>query len=221
MTWLDELSGCDSLKAFIRHTTICTVVSKPDGTILWANSAFTSWSGYSLTELQKYGWKQITVPGEDRDLDAMKCENWDAFTPIYSVQKQYYRKNQSAAWGTMTAMRFPPYGDIEFCVVTWVPHEDASQEAMSTALNAIDKAEKASTKLTDAFQSFTQLSEEQKFIMTAAQLAQKHPRITWAIITLGFGLFGLNNTLEILKTVRIVPPAVAVEQHADKPINTP
>lgn len=217
MTWLEKLEGCDSLKAFIQHTTVPIIVSTPAGAILWANVAFTNWSGYSLAELQRYGWKQITVPGDESDQDEHKAGNWDDFVPVYSQQKQFYRKNQAAVWGTVTPMRFPPYGAVEFCVTTWIPIEESAGRAMEAAMKCIEKAEAASEALSVAFKAYTNVSEEQKFIMNAVVVAQKHPRITWGILAFGLGLLGINNALEILKTANIVPvPARAVHIEPDK-----
>lgn len=210
MTWLQELEGCSELKAFLQHTQVCVIVSKPDGSILWTNNAFQEWSGYSSHELEKLGWKQITVPGDELRKDTDKTEQWETYSPIYSVQKQYYRKNRTPCWGTLTAMRFPPAGDIHFCVCTWVPHEEVTNAALDAALVAIDKSELAAKSLLESFNAYSQISTEQKFIMTAVQLAQKYPKIAWAIVVFGFALFGVNNALEILKTIHVVPPVVQV-----------
>jgi PAS domain S-box-containing protein len=210
MTWLQQLEGCSELKAFLQHTQVCVIVSRPDGSILWANNAFEEWSGYDSSELVKLGWKQITVPGDELRKDSDRAEQWETYSPIYSIQKQYYRKNKTACWGTLTAMRFPPMGDISFCVCTWVPHEEVTNAALEAAMLAIGKAEKASKELYDSFTAYSQISTEQKFIMTAVQLAQKYPKIAWAIVVFGFALFGVNNALEILKTIHLVPPVVQV-----------
>jgi hypothetical protein len=107
-------------------------------------------------------------------------------------------------------MRFPPIGDIEFCVCTWIPHQETTNAALDTALAAIQKSEKATKELSDSFAAYSQISTEQRFIVTATELAKKYPKVTWAIIAFGFGLFGLNNALEILKTIHLVPPVVTL-----------
>ena len=210
MTWLNQLKGCDDLKAFLHHMSVCVIVSKPGGAILWTNKAFEEWSGYSSEELQRAGWKQIVVSGADFDRDPDASEQWEAYSPIYRIRTRYNRKDASPCWGTLTAMRFPPIGDIEFCVCTWIPHQETTNAALDTALAAIQKSEKATKELSDSFAAYSQISTEQRFIVTATELAKKYPKVTWAIIAFGFGLFGLNNALEILKTIHLVPPVVTL-----------
>jgi PAS domain-containing protein len=210
MTWIDKLEGCEDLKDFIKHTTTCVIVSNPVGDILWANNAFLHWSGYTLVELSRYGWKQISVPSEDPNADVHFVSEWDRFTPIHTIQKQYYRKNKEPVWGTLTAMRFPSSGDIQFCISTWIPTADTGSDAIGIVSNLVDHNVKTLRELRDSIEKYTSLSQEQRFIMTATELAKKYPKITWAIIALGFGLFGLNNFLEILKTAHLVPPTVTV-----------
>jgi len=205
MTWLENLQGCDNLKAFLQHTTVSILVSKIDGSILWANTAFLNWSGYTLIELQKYGWKQISVPGDDFDQDVVKSTTWDSFVPVYSQQKQYYRKNQSPGRGTMTAIRFPPYGEIEFCIVTWIPREGLDAGSLEEIMQQMSASEAAISEIATLVRSASAVSEEQKFVISAMSLAAKYPKITWAIVVSLLGLFGLNNALDILKTFQIVP----------------
>ena len=220
MTWLDELQGCDSLKAFLQHTTVPLLVSRPEGAILWANAAFLNWSGFSGAELQKYGWKQITVPGDELDADTKKAESWDDFAPVYSQLKQYYRKNQSPAWGVVSPMRFPPYGPIEFCITTWLPCEGTSDKSLELAVTYIQASEKEIKALKDTVSAYSIITEEQRFIMNAVVVAQKHPRITWGVLAVGLGLLGLNNALEILKTINIVPePARPVFAEPRRPVS--
>lgn len=208
MTWLQQLPGCDELKAFLRNSSICVIISKTDGSIVWTNRAFEEWSGYSGRELREMGWKQISVPGDALLDDEGKAQNWEEHTPQYTVQKQYYRKNRTACWGILTVMRFPPSGDVDFCICTWVPHEEASGPALDVALDAVQRAEESIRNIQKTVTSLTEVSTEQKFIMTAVQLAQKYPKVSWTILVIGFTLFGVNNVLEILKTVRIVPPVI-------------
>jgi hypothetical protein len=210
MTWIETLEGCDEIKDFLRHTTTCVIVSNPAGDILWANNAFLAWSGYSQNELKRYGWKQISVPGDDADADVNFVSEWDRFTPIHSIQKQYYRKNKEPVWGVLTAMRFPTSGDIRFCICTWVPATDEGSDTIGIVTNLVDHNVKTLKELQTSIEQYTSLSEEQRFIVTATELAKKYPKLTWAIIAFGFGLFGLNNFLEILKTAHIVPPSVTV-----------
>jgi hypothetical protein len=208
MTWLQELEGCSELKAFLQHTTVCVIVSKPGGNILWVNSAFEEWSGYSTDEFKKNGWSLVAVPGAEFEHAPEAAKNWETYFPIYHIRTQYSRKNQAPSWGTLTAMRFPPVGAIEFCVSTWTPHAESTNVALDTAMEAIRKSEKTLKDLGDSFTNYSQISTEQKFIMTAVQLAQKYPKIAWAIVVFGFALFGVNNALEILKTIHLVPPVV-------------
>lgn len=216
MTWIEKLEGCDEIKDFMRHTSTCIIVSNPAGEILWANNAFLAWSGYSQAELRKYGWKQISVPGDDTDSDVEFVSNWDEFIPIHTIQKQYYRKNKEPVWGILTAIRFPISGDIRFCICTWVPATEAGSDTIGIVTNLVDRNVKTLRELQDSIDKFTTLSEEQRFIVTATELAKKYPKVTWAIIAFGFGLFGLNNALEILKTIHLVPPVVTLTAPANQ-----
>jgi PAS domain-containing protein len=219
MSWIDDLDGCDEIKDFMRHTTTCVIVSNPAGAILWANNAFLAWSGYTQTELCRYGWKQISVPGEEEDADVIFVSKWDNFTPIHTIQKQYYRKNKEPVWGTLTAMRFPSSGDIQFCICTWMPASDAGSDTIGIVSNLVDHNVKILRELQDSIEQFTTLSQEQRFIVTATELAKKYPKVTWAIIAFGFGLFGLNNALEILKTIHVVPPVITSAPQPNLPHN--
>jgi PAS domain-containing protein len=218
MTWLEHLDGCDEVKDFLRHTTTCVIVSNPKGEIMWANNAFLAWSGYNQSELKKNGWNRISVAADDEGPDIDFVSKWDEFAPIHSTQKQCYRKNKEPVWGTLTAMRFPTSGEIRFCICTWVPATDAGSDTIGIVTNLVDHNVKTLRELQTSIEQFTSLSQEQRFIVTATELAKKYPKLTWAIIAFGFGLFGLNNFLEILKTAHIVPPSVTV---AAPPQNLP
>lgn len=218
MTWLSGLQGCDELKDFIRHTQVSVIVSNTDGKILWANKAFTDWSGYTVAELVRWGWKQLSVPGDNLDEDISLSANWDAFAPIYSVRKQYHRKDREPVWGVMTAMRFPQSGEIKFCVCTWIPKDEESNETARVVQAIVRDNAQVLSKLTSSIEKLTQTSEEQLFIMTAANLAKKYPKMTWAVVVFVFGIFGLNNVLDVLRAVNIVPPAIT---HVDNSSTNP
>jgi len=110
MTWLENLQGCDNLKAFLQHTTVSILVSKIDGSILWANTAFLHWSGYTLTELQKYGWKQISVPGDEFHLGLIRACVFaaKAILPQESVCRLGHHDSHSISplWGNRILHRY-------------------------------------------------------------------------------------------------------------------
>jgi PAS domain S-box-containing protein len=205
------------LKEFLQHTNVCIVVSNTKGDILWANKSFLSWSGYTLAELMKFGWRQLSVPGDDLDADMDTASNWNGFTPIYTVHKQYYRKNREPRWGHMTAMRFPLVGEVEFCLCTWIPKDDDGDEIARVVASLVKMNVAAITKLGDSIEKLTGLSDEQRFVMTATDIVKKYPKLAWGALLIFIGLFGVNNVVHLLQSAQVLPSPVVIQQSSPNP----
>lgn len=136
----------EALVAFLKNSRIPLILSHTDGRIFWANRAFCEWSGYTVGELISVGWKRITTSDTiETDLAAARALN-DELT--YEVQKQYIPKNEKPVWGTLSVMRWPATGDIEFCVCTWEPLKNGTATAFALALEHIDAFKKQLMVLT-------------------------------------------------------------------------
>ncbi len=80
-------------------------VRKDDGYILTANKAFLSLTGYTLEELRRIGWQQLTHPDDlARELQLVH-ELKTRQRHSYQIEKRYIRKDGATVWVNLTASR--------------------------------------------------------------------------------------------------------------------
>ena len=193
------------LEVWLKHSSAMKLISTVDGKILWANDEFLQWIGYTLGELRKLTWIQISVPDENLDADLLALKNLDAWNPRYSVKKQYIPKNEKPSWGTLTVMRFPSDGEIKICGCTWEPLKNGTAAAFTLAMEKCDLLKKELQLVNVNVSSLTSQSEEDRWIVSTISMARKHPRLAGFFLVVAATIFGANNVIELLQRIGYIP----------------
>lgn len=204
-TWIDE-SPLERLQIWAKHSPTMLLVSTLDGKIIWANAAFCEWSKYTLSELQRLTWMQLSVQDENLTAAIQEAQKLDAYHPTYTITKQYIPKNEKPVWGQLAVLRYPLTGDIECCLCTWDPLKNGTATAFATAMEAITGFEKRVDKLAAEIAKLTNQTEEDRFFLSAVGMVRKHPRFIVATMLVIFSIFGLNNVMELMQRVGVIDP---------------
>lgn len=202
--WIEE-TDCDPIKTFLRHSKICVIVSKVDGSILWANQAFCEWSNYTLSELLALGWKRISVNDESLEADLVQTQSLDGYLQSYQVTKQYIPKNKKPAWGVLSVWRWPASGPCEFCVCTWEPLKNGTQTAFNLAMAKLEEFGKEIQQVSAEVKSFSERSDEDRLVSSAITVAKKHPKVTATLFLAFLSTVGANNVIQILSRFNLLP----------------
>jgi hypothetical protein len=210
--WLNDVS-VDDIKSFIQHTSTMIIVSKVDGTILWANESFCTWIKYTNYELLRTNW--ITISSQDSDLEADRQE-LSSLTPSnnqYSVQKRYIPKNSKPELGTLTVVAFFKDKQIDYCINVWEPFKNGTAAAFDLSITTTNNMSKAINELTNSVSTLTVQKEEEKFLLSIFKMVQKYPKISATVFFILVGLAGFDNILNTLQRLGILPsPSVHIEQ---------
>lgn len=205
--WLEN-ADCKALRSMIRSSTSHYLISKLDGSILWANPAFCDWSGYTLNELTKMTWIELSSKDSDFDADLQAIRQLDSYTTSYRVQKKYIPKNSKPQIGTLDVTRWPATGEIEYCMCKWEPMVNGTAQAFEFAIESYDKVEKSILRLSECIEKMQMQTEEEKFGMSALRMMNKHPKITIMVILVFCSLVGFTSVTKALQDVGLLPPPV-------------
>lgn len=202
--WLDNIADSDVLRCWVHHCPAMKLVSTMDGKILWGNMAFCEWSQYTLSELTKLTWMQLSVADENLEYDIAEAKRLDAYNPIYQVRKQYIPNGGKPEWGVLTVMRYPLAGEMQFALCTWTPLKNGTAEAFTLAMENGNRVAKRLDGMTTVLNTLTSQTEEDRYVLSTINMIRKHPKAVMAFIVVTLGLFGMNNTLEFLQRVGLV-----------------
>ena len=208
--WIDEASD-EILRLWMKHSPTMKLVSTVDGQILWANAAFCEWSQYTLGELRRMTWQQISVPDKNLEADIDEAKRLDSYNPTYTIKKQYIPKGQAPEWGQLTVMRYPLTGEIQCCLCTWEPLKNGTAKAFAMAMEHSQSVDKKISEMTAELQKLTNQTDEDKFVLGTIRLVQRHPRLAMAFLVVAASVFGLNNIVELLQRTGIIHLPVKIE----------
>lgn len=212
--WLQNASK-DILVTLVRYSSSMYIISKLDGTILWANPAFCEWSKYSLLELQKLTWMQLSVEDEDLEVDMESLKTLTEYNLSYTIQKKYIPKNDKPQLGNLHVTRYPPSGSIDLCICRWEPLTNGTAEAFELALKSNQTLADKMDSLTKAVETVTTQTDEQKLVISLLNFCQKHPRIAGAVLVIFLGSVGADNIISTCQRLGIFPqPPVTVKQES-------
>lgn len=210
--WLDKQATEEHLKTWVKHSPTPKLVTTIDGKILWANAAFCEWSQYTLNELKGMTWMQITVPDENLEADIKEAQNLDAYNPRYTVKKQYIPKGSKPEWGHLTIIRYPLVGQVECCLCTWEPLKNGTATAFTTAMEHYEHIAERLEQMTAEIRTVSTQTDEDKFVLGAIRMIQRHPKIAAGFIIIALSIFGLNNVVELLQRTGLIQIPVKVEK---------
>lgn len=209
--WIEETKD-EVLRTWIKNCPAMKLVSRPNGEIVWANAAFLEWSQYTLNELKKLTWMQISVPDKNLDADTEELKSLDAYRPAYTVKKQYVPKGSKPEWGTLNVMRYPVEGEIEICLCTWEPLKNGTATAFALAMEQTQKFEEKLVAMTSEIKTLTSRTDDENWIVLSARMIQKHPKVAAAFLVVALSIFGLNNIVELLQRTGLVQIPVKIEK---------
>jgi hypothetical protein len=210
--WIDDIANEHHLRTWVKHCPAMKLVSTLDGKILWANAAFCDWSQYTLSELRKLTWMQISVPDKNLESDIDETKNLDAYNPSYQVKKQYVPKGSKPEWGQLTVMRYPLSGEIECCLCTWEPLKNGTATAFAMAMEHTKKIDERLEAMTTELKVMTGRSDEENFILSGIRMVQRHPKVAAACLAFALSIFGLNNIVELLQRTGLIQLPVKIEK---------
>lgn len=208
--WIDDASD-EILRTWVKHSPTMKLVSLLNGEILWANAAFCEWSQYTLSELRKLTWMQISVPDKNLEADIDETKRLDAYNPTYAVKKQYIPKSSAPEWGTLTVMRYPLTGEIQCCLCTWEPLKNGTAKAFAMAMDHTQEIDRKLAAMTAEIQTLTKQTDEDKFVLGTIRLVQRHPKLAVAFLFVAASVFGLNNIVELLQRTGLINLPVPVK----------
>jgi len=210
--WIDDIANEHHLRTWVKHCPAMKLVSTLDGQILWANAAFCDWSQYTLSELRKLTWMQISVPDKNLESDIDEAKTLDAYNPSYQVKKQYVPKGSKPEWGQLTVMRYPLSGEIECCLCTWEPLKNGTATAFAMAMEHTQKLDARLEAMTTELKVMTGRSDEENFILSGIRMVQRHPKVAAACLAFALSIFGLNNIVELLQRTGLIQLPVKIEK---------
>ncbi len=152
----------------------------------------------------------ISVPDKNLESDIDESRNLDAYNPTYQVKKQYIPKGAKPEWGQLTVMRYPLSGEIECCLCTWEPLKNGTATAFAMAMEHTQKLDARIEAMTVELKAITTQTDEDKFVLGAIRMVQRHPKIAAAFIVMALSIFGLNNVVELLQRTGLVNLPVKV-----------
>ncbi len=210
--WIDSVASEDHLRTWVKHCPAMKLVSTLDGQILWANAAFCEWSQYTLNELRKLTWMQISVPDKNLEADVDEVKTLDAYNPVYTVKKQYVPKGSKPEWGNLTVMRYPLTGPIECCLCTWEPLKNGTAAAFAQAMEQYEEIGKRLEAMAAEIKTVTSQTDEDKFVLGTIRMIQRHPKLAASFLVIALSIFGLNNIVELLQRTGLIQIPVKVER---------
>lgn len=213
--WIDETANEHHLRTWVKHCPAMKLVSTLDGQILWANAAFCEWSQYTLNELRKLTWMQISVPDKNLEADIDEAKSLDAYNPSYSVKKQYIPKGAKPEWGQLTVMRYPLTGPIECCLCTWEPLKNGTATAFALAMEHFSTITLRLDAMTTELRIVTGRTDEEEMVIKGLRMVQRNPRKAMAFVAIALSIFGLNNVVELLQRTGLVHIPVQIETVAE------
>lgn len=209
--WLDETANADHLRTWIKHCPAMKLVSTIDGQILWANAAFCEWSQYTLNELRRMTWMQLSVPDDNLRSDIDETRNLDAYNPTYQVQKQYIPKGSRPEWGNLTVMRYPLAGPIECCLCTWEPLKNGTAAAFSQAMDHYVTLNQKIEAMTTEIKTLSGRSDEEEWAIKSFRIVRRHPKVAATCLFVALSIFGANNVLALLQRTGFVSLPIKIE----------
>ena len=209
--WIEDHADLDTVKTWVKHCPAMKLVTTMDGKILWANEAFIEWSQYTLAELTKITWMQLSVADENLEYDIASAKMLDVYSPTYKVKKQYIPKGSKPEWGILNVMRYPMSGEIKWCLCTWEPLRNGTATAFAQAMENANKIEKRLEDMASCVKFITSQTEEDRFLLSAIAMIKKHPKVAIAFLVMALGMFGANNMLELLQRTGIIEIPIRVE----------
>jgi hypothetical protein len=201
--WIDDIDD-EALRTWIRHSPNMQLVSSINGEIVWANEAFCEWSQYTLNELKRLTWMQISVQDKDLEADIEAAKSLTPYNPIYTIKKQYVPKGSKPEWGHLTVMRYPLQGEIQFCLCAWEPLKNGTAIAFSMAMEKFIEVDKRLKEMSTEISSLTSQTDEDKFVLGGIRMIKRYPKVAAGLLVVMLSLFGLNNILEILQRTGFV-----------------
>lgn len=205
--WFEQVN-IDALKLMVRLSPSMYLVTLVNGQILWANDNFCEWSQYSLGELSRMTWKELS--SNDADIDVIS-----ELTPYrlsYAIQKRYIPKNGKPQIGNLHVTRYPASGEIDFCWCRWEPLTNGTAQAFELAMESANKMTTHIQQLTSEVRAITAKTEEETFLLSLVRMTMKHPKVATAIF---FGLLAFGGTDAVINTLQrlgfIAAPPVVVQ----------
>ena len=217
--WIDDIEK-ELLQDLIRDSVCMYLATDFDGKIHWVSESFERWTGYTTSELQRIGWKKLSVDDESLSADLTAAKEIEQGTRVsYSVKKRYIPKGQLPRWGVLTVRRIPEKGPMLFAWCHWAPVDDdlaaPFEIAMETQKLCVAKMEAVERTM----RQLTEQNAEERWMLATIRMIQNHPRVALTIVVVLLSIFGVNNVVELLQRTGLLPVPVPVKVDSDVRMN--
>jgi PAS domain S-box-containing protein len=200
------------LTTWAKECHLCLMVATADGeegSLPWVNRAFENWTGYTRYELNKIGWKHLSVNDDNLQADLKAVEECvQGKRTSYTIRKRYIPKNESPQWGELSVVRYPEHGPVEYFLCVWLPLANHTSQAFSMAIANIEASTRASEMTNEELKALrreiehaNELTAAQKLMLGIVDMAWAHPKAAWAVIFLLASLIVSANILDIIKSL--------------------
>lgn len=211
--WLEQ-AKIEALQLLVKKSSSQYLASTIDGNkILWANDSFCEWSQYTLPELLRKTWLELSVNDGDLAADlemARALVNGDVKS--YTVQKRYMPKNSRPEIGNLHVVRYPETGPFEFCWCLWEPLRNGTAQAFELALESQGKMVAIMTELTQEVKTVTNKTEVESFLLSGLRLSIKYPKVAMFLIVVILGLGQADSVVSTLQRLGFLPPPPVIVQ---------
>lgn len=168
--WLSKQPP-ETVKTWLRESSIPFLATLPDGAILWCNKAYEDLVGYSIVELERLdgGWYTLTAKDDDAENDsemALLVERGDRID--YHFRKEYRHKSGELKKVEIQVLRYPLQGDFKFFLVSVMPLDIG----FSKVIEEVGTIRSLLIELADKPDAYDKVSE----------LVKKYPKATLMII---------------------------------------
>ena len=138
-SWLD--AKCEMLHNWLEKTSVPMYAAKPEGDILWCNSAFEELTGYTNYELKNGSrtWNELTSDPDDAEADVESLSQLLlGLRDSYRMNKSLRKKNGGERKVIAHTIRYPSAGEVECILVSFVPL-DAGEQMQAETISDIHK----------------------------------------------------------------------------------
>jgi len=208
-----KILDCDVVRHWLSNSLYCKLVTKSDGSIVWANRAFCNWIGYLQSEIINKKSSDFSPRGDsfEKDLDNLDIIKND-YVSSYAVHKRFIKRNGDSDWGIFHIMKCPEINgqQNDFYLCSWHPIDGEQQDIVRQVLVKLDKLTQEIVQMAKNMTEFVEKSctepidEESKWFSYTIKMIKKYPKTSMLIFVLVIGSFGVNNIIQILGELGII-----------------
>lgn len=201
---------------------VARLISKADGSILWANTEFQRLIGYSYSELvdSSFSWIKLTPNAEDLKHDQEMLQSiLNGDRNSYSITKMYRPSGKVDIRVRIHVHRWPLVGSVEFFLVTVIPLINgqllAYEQSISIVERLAERMEKLEASMGDHVEGIIQYIKESTpdnteeeilfYFRPLVRLCVRKPRVAFSLFLVMFLVMAGVPLIDIVSKVLNLP----------------